>query len=290
MRRFRSGRVRIKRVKPEVPRLRHLSQERQRELEKHAAELRASSRQDVLHVLDDGDRLQAVKDSLPHGLWQEWLRDKLQIHPKTTVENYLRAARWRRELVAQGTNVDFTFLSRSSIFDLARVSTPESAKLRVLDALVASQLPIPHKDITKIISEERRKEKPAPDPDPPPPSDKRRLTPEQIEEIRDAVCHQLRLNKFLWEGLLIATAQKRLRILVGTDGLDPLISVPNSYGAPRPIDAPDRFSTQPKPSGPMPESSKPKPSDQSVPISGGHPSPRPPEEERKPLGPFFDRH
>lgn len=297
MRRFRQNRFKRTKIKPEAPRLRHLPQGQQEELNKHAAELRVSSKKDVLQVLDDGDRLQAVKDSLPHGLWQEWLRDKLQVHPKTTVENYLRAASWRRELVAQGTNVDFTILSRSSIFDLARISTPASAKQRALDAMIASQLPIPHKAVTKIISEERRKEKPTPDPDPPPPSDKWGLTEEQLEQIRCDTLDQLRLNQFLWRGLLKVAAEKGLRIIVETNHYRTLLTdIPNPYAAPDRPDAPDWIREQPRPSGPKPESIKPKPSDQDAPPCARNFIPSPPEEEkekekeRKPIGPFFDRH
>lgn len=248
-------------IKPSIPRLRHLPQEQQAELDEHAAQLRASAGKDVIQILDDGDRLQAVKDSLAYGLWLEWLRDKVQIHAKSTVENYMRAAKWRRELLAQGTRVNFTQLSRSSLFSLGRDSTPEAARVRVLDAMVASPLSISHKAVEKIVREERKKEKPdpAPDPDPPPPSPSWGLNAEQLAQISDDLRNQLRINEVLWRGLLKVTAEKGLRVLVGTGyHLLPLIDIPNPYAEPDHPDVPDWARTQPKPrSDPPPQGSEP---------------------------------
>src|SRR5262245_13049862 len=98
--------LRLLMVRPKAARLADLPQERRDFLAEEANQIRASLSRDTMQVLDDGDRLIAIRDSLERGQWLEWIRDYLQ-DSISTIENYMRAAEWRRELQANGVIVNF---------------------------------------------------------------------------------------------------------------------------------------------------------------------------------------
>ena len=78
-------------------------------------------------VLDVGRELRAVKAALPHGQFGPWLHAELNVTVRSA-ENYMSAADF-----AEGNSEIIAFLPPTAIYELAAPSTPEAARLEVVE-------------------------------------------------------------------------------------------------------------------------------------------------------------
>jgi Protein of unknown function (DUF3102) len=118
-------------------------------------------------VLESGRDLQRVKDVLKHGEFEDWLRDEVQMEPRTA-QNYMAAARWVDSLKAP-ENEMVSYLPPSGLYLLAKKKTPDSARRKVIASLKEGKT-VTHDDIVEAVKGKkgasRPTKKPTKKPDP----------------------------------------------------------------------------------------------------------------------------
>jgi hypothetical protein len=115
------------------------------------------------NIIEIGRLLVVTKRRAGHGRWGEWLRDKFA-WSEDTAERYINVSKkFRKTNSATLRNLDL-----SAVYELARPSTPQSAREQVIQLIEKEKNPPSLADVRKIIRESKPQSKPQPQTQPKP--------------------------------------------------------------------------------------------------------------------------
>jgi hypothetical protein len=146
-----------------------------------AKQIRALRQRTCKDVIQIGRLLIEAKDQLGHGEWGEWLRNEFA-WSQDTAERFINVAK----AFGKADSATLRNLDLSALYDLARPSTPQSARDQVVE-LIGDKNPPSLADVRSIIRDAKAADAPKL---PPQPQQPKPPTPRQAalqEQFRQAI-------------------------------------------------------------------------------------------------------
>jgi len=133
-------------------------------LAQHAEAIRAAGRRTVENVIEIGRRLTEARELCDHGEWLAWLKEEFS-WSRQTADNLINVYEASKSL--NFSNLD---LPVSSLYLLARPSTPEAARQEVFDKAESGE-PVSYRRTQDIVAKHKKPYLPSYTPDAPPRDD-----------------------------------------------------------------------------------------------------------------------